>query len=856
VKADEIQRLFAAAAELPEEQQARYVAAQTDDPQLEREVLSLLTHHRLAEPFFADVFESAAASLEQALELNPGARLGAYTIEGTLGRGGMGAVYLAKRADGAFEHDVAIKVVRVSNALPHLRERFRQERQILARLNHPNVARLLDGGETDGGLLYFVLEYVRGQDIVRYCESRSLTLIARLQIFLQVCAGVQSAHENLIIHRDLKPGNILVDQAGVPKLLDFGVAKVLEPFKTGSGDPSTRLFTMEYASPEQIRGDAITTAADVYSLGAILYELLNGSPLRSSQNLSPLEMLRVISEQAAPAAAGVPEEVAAILRKALHTDPARRYRSAHDFGSDIECFLSGRPVQAVPDSMAYRARKFLRRNWIPATAIAAVVVALTAGAGVALWQGHLASRRFTEVRQLSNRFLFEFEEAIHSVAGATKARELVIKTAQEYLNRLASEAGRDPDLIRELAESYAKLGDVQGSPVQGNIGDTTAALASYRRALEMRDALGDSRSSLTNVRIAYRETLSKLASMEARAGDAAVALRLVEKEVALCEAWVQAAPNEINLVLAAANAYADLFSRQSDDGKFAAAAANARRSLDLKKRVLDLDSTDMKKIRAVGIGYWGVADAEKLAGNPEGAVENFTKSVDFMRQVADADPANFSSRREWVVAVWRLAASTKDLLRKQQRDLAAAVPLFEETLRMARQLLREDPDNALVEEDIAGISLNLGSTLQQVGRPADALAVLQPIMESRHRRLQAAPGNRAVAYNLALLHMWAADSHKNLRDLAGALKDRRGAMELLDRVAASNPSNYSYQHQKADNLRETGDLLAATGDYAGARAYYRTGLEIAEKLPSGPASLDRTALIAELQTSSQRIAKK
>ncbi len=182
--------------------------------------------------------------------------------------------------------------------------------------------------------------------------------------------------------------------------------------------------------------------------------------------------------------------------------------------------------------------------------------------------------------------------------------------------------------------------------------------------------------------------------------------------------------------------------------------------------------------------------------------------------------------------------------------------MFEETLRMGRQLLHEDPDNALLEQDIAGISLSFGSTLQQVGRQKDALMVLQPAMESQRRRVLMAPSNREVSYNLALLHMWAADCHKDLHDLAGALQDRRSAMELLDRVVALNPSNYAYRHQKADNLRETGDLLAAAGDYAGARGYYRTGLEIAEKLPSGPAFLDRSALIAELRGASQRVAQK
>ena len=203
-----------------------------------------------------------------------------------------------------------------------------------------------------------------------------------------------------------------------------------------------------------------------------------------------------------------PRMLRAILRKALHTDPRHRYRSADELSNDIQRYLDGKPVLAVPDSVGYRAAKFLRRHWIPVSAIAAVVLALTAGAGVAIWQGRRAERRFAEVRQLSNKFLFEFEGAIHNVAGATKARELVVKTAQEYLDRLAAEAGRDPDLIHELAEAYHKLGTVQGSTVEGNTGDTKAALASYRRALALRDAVEDAHSSATNVRVGYLRALT------------------------------------------------------------------------------------------------------------------------------------------------------------------------------------------------------------------------------------------------------------------------------------------------------------------------------------------------------------
>ena len=488
----EIQRLFEAACKLPAARQGLYLESQTDDLTVRREVLSLLAHDALAEPFFADALGSAASSIKSSMDLVPGSRIGAFTIVRMVGRGGMGAVYLATRADGAFEQSVAIKVIDSNSAL--LRARFQQERQILARLNHPNIARLLDGGEMPSGLPYLVMEFVPGEQIDAYCDQKGLHLRARLRLFLPVAAAVQHAHRHLIVHRDLKPGNILVGEDGTPKLLDFGIAKVLEPGPEAK--VSTRVMTPEYASPEQVRGGEITTASDIYSLGAVLYRLLTGRPPHSVEGLSPLDIARQIAEQSVPRAANVPVDVAAILEKALHTDPSHRYRSADDLCDEIHRFLEGKAVLAVQDSFAYRTVKFLRRHWIPVSATAAVSLALTVGTGVSLWQARKAERRFAEVRQLSNRFLFEFEETIHSVPGATNARKLVVKTAQEYLDRLAAEGGsglfggRDPALIHELAEAYRKLGDVQGNPVESNAGDSRAALASYRKALVLQDSVG------------------------------------------------------------------------------------------------------------------------------------------------------------------------------------------------------------------------------------------------------------------------------------------------------------------------------------------------------------------------------
>jgi tetratricopeptide (TPR) repeat protein len=851
----EIQRLFSAALDLPEDQRVQYLAAQTSDAAVRDEVLSLLVHEKLAEPFFEATLQSAAMSVQHAMDLHPGARLGSYTIQRTLGRGGMGSVYLATRADGAFEQSVAIKVVHASNSIPYLRERFRQERQILARLSHPNIARLLDGGETATGLLYFVLEYVAGQNIEQYCEAHNLALRARLELFLQVCAGVHYAHENLVIHRDLKPGNVLVGEDGTPKLLDFGVAKVLEPISTSLGEPSTRLFTLEFASPEQIQGGAITTASDVYSLGAVLYQLLTGSRLRMLEGLSPMEVVHIISEERAPVAEGVPPEISAILQKALHIDPARRYRSAHDLAEDIGRFLAGLPVDAVPDSMGYRARTFFRRNWIPAGAVLAVALALTGGAGVAFWQARRAERRFAEVRQLSNRFLFQFEDAIHNLSGATPARKLVVATAQEYLDRLAVDAGHDRDLVRELAAAYRKLGDVQGSSIEGNTGDTKAALVSYRKALELEDSIGDASAATARARAGYLEALTALANAEAVSGDASRALPLSQRAASVADAWIQLGTKDVDLLILAGNAHSQLSAHQRENGLFEKAISSAKESLALKQRARELRPGDPKLLRAVATGYWAIGSAEKTAGHPEEATANFATTVELFRQLASANPG-LANRRELLAASWLLAASTKDLLHKQKKGQESVLPLFEEAWRAGTQLLSEDPANALVEADVTSTALGLGTTLLELHRPQDALKVFAIATATQERRYKADPGNRTAAYYLELLYIWSADSNKELHDLPAALRLRRAALAILDRLVAESSENFNYRMEKASDLKEIGDLLAAQGNFAEARAKYREGLDVAEHLPKGPSLGDPASLIAKLQAAAEQVARK
>ena len=416
----EIDALFGQAlAQRPEERRAFLEQACTGDPGLLHEVERLLADHAAAEGFLDD--RKAWFSTSRLLGLvsdeddvaaaRAGQRVGLYRIVESLGRGGMGAVFLAERDDGLFEKRVALKVVKRGMDTAAIRRRFRYERQILARLEHPNIARLLDGGVTDDGLPYFVMEYVRGEPIDQYCDRKQLPLIERLLLFLTVCEAVQYAHRNLVVHRDLKPSNILVTEpasapagVGQVKLLDFGIARLLDDTAQEDAVPITRTgqrwMTPSYAAPEQIRGDPVTTATDVYALGMILYELLTGHRPYQIQGLTPGEVERVVCEQepTKPSTAvsrlrsTEPERLRRRLKgdldnivlKALRKEPERRYTSVEQLAADLRRHLSKRPVLARKPTRRYRLGRFVRRHRIEVTAAMIVVLALAGGLAAAL----------------------------------------------------------------------------------------------------------------------------------------------------------------------------------------------------------------------------------------------------------------------------------------------------------------------------------------------------------------------------------------------------------------------------------------------------------------------------------------
>jgi eukaryotic-like serine/threonine-protein kinase len=502
-----IKQIFSAAAELAPAERAAFIERETaGDAELLAEVKSLLAAHDPADAaFLGNVSPELRAAALGANDATLGERIGAYKLVEVIGTGGMGDVYKAVRDDAEYHAAVAIKLMRadVRNALAE--QRFKTERQILAALDHRNIARLLDGGTTARGLPYVVMELVVGEPIDRYCDAHSLDTRERAQLFLQVCAAVSFAHQHLVVHRDLKPNNILVTADGSVKLLDFGIAKLLEPETiTGTATEETRTqfraMTLEFASPEQVSGGTVTTVSDVYSLGVVLYRLLTGqSPYRATGG-DAARVAEILgdttptrpSAMATQERRNIDSDLDHVLLMALRKEPAKRYGSVEQFANDLRSYLNGHAVLARRGSLAYRARKIIRRYQWPIAAAAVIAISLVTALVVSIRETRIANeqrataqRHFNSVRKLANDMVTKVFDEIRAAPGAQKARAVLAQSAREYLEELTDDAAGDPKLQLELAHAWRRLGETQGGMDAPSGGDTAAALVSFTKGIDL-----------------------------------------------------------------------------------------------------------------------------------------------------------------------------------------------------------------------------------------------------------------------------------------------------------------------------------------------------------------------------------
>jgi tetratricopeptide (TPR) repeat protein len=432
-----------------------------------------------------------------------GVRLGPFELVRPLGRGGMGEVWLAHQVDGRVEREVALKLPAVLQQGDVWRERFRRERDILARLEHPHIARFYDAGVADSGQPWLAMECVFGKTLLEHAAARLLSIPERLALLRQVLAAVAHAHRHLVVHRDLKPGNVLVDEAGVVKLLDFGIAKLVEQ---GADAETTgeltrlggRMMTLRYAAPEQVAGEGITTATDIYALGVMLHELVTGqSPYRAVREGRPLtESMLIEGPSTLPSRQSLSPDLHAIVLKAMRRDPDQRYESVELLDADIAAFLQQRPVKARAGTWRYLGGRFVVRHKLPIALASAVMLTLVAGLVVAegerrkaVAERARAERHFASVRKLANTFIFEVNAKIESLPGSLAAREMLIATSVEYLDALAREPGRDPALMLELASAYRRIGNIQGEPREANQGNFASSIANFEKSSALLEEL-------------------------------------------------------------------------------------------------------------------------------------------------------------------------------------------------------------------------------------------------------------------------------------------------------------------------------------------------------------------------------
>lgn len=463
--------LFHELAALPAAERARILAERQVEPEICRELESLWAYDTPDDGAFTACLSETAAEM---LGIEQTERCGPYRLVRLLGSGGMGDVYLAER-EGEIRQTVAVKLMRAGVRRPGWQERFLRERQLLASLHHASIVHVIDAGHTDSGRPFLVMEYVAGDPIDAYASR--IPVRERLALFARVCEAVAYAHRRLVIHRDLKPSNILVDESGQPKLLDFGIAKLLDETNDLTRT-AERLLTPDYASPEQLGGDVQTTATDIYSLGAVLYNLLTGE--------SPGELRRHAMPYASRLNPEMPADLDFVLQKAMRPEPEERYASAETFAADVQAVLASRPVAARAEDKWYRARKFLRRYSLPLAALALVIVSLAAGLFIANRERIKAERRFAQLQQLSNK-VFELDKAIRDLPGSTEARQRLVAASLGYLEGLAKDASGDVELTREVAEGYWRVAGIQGVPTEFNLGEPAEAGRNLEKASKLLD---------------------------------------------------------------------------------------------------------------------------------------------------------------------------------------------------------------------------------------------------------------------------------------------------------------------------------------------------------------------------------
>ena len=785
-----------------------------------------------------------------------------YKVIKLIAEGGMGEVYLAR--DPELDRKVAIKLIKSHLKTKELLRRFRNERQILANLQHPNIARLFEAGANADGLPFFVMEYVEGKPIDQYASAQQLSLTDRLKLFRTACSAITCAHQNLVIHRDIKPSNILVTVEGEPKLLDFGIAKLLD--ESNKQEATLTMFhamTPEYASPEQVKGEPITTASDVYALGVLLYELLTGRRPYKLKRRTTDEITKAICEQepAKPSAAianfglrnaeskgqadsrthsqsairnqkSLRGDLDNIVLKALRKEPQRRYASVEQFSEDIRRHLEGLPVIACKDTLSYRTSKFVQRNKIGVTAAAVILLTLIGGIVGIAWQAHKArvqsaraEQRFSEARALAHSVVFDYHDAIASLPGSTPVRERLVKDALKYLDELADDEDNGPSLQRELAAAYLKVGDVQSSLNRSNVGDTSGAFNSYRKSLAIREELFASDPGNLQSRLDLSVSYARMGDILSKSNNAPGALENYRKALQLIEDVAANNPKNNEVRRALGYCYLMVARAVMAIGDLPAALESFHKSKTIRETLSAENPEDESLRRDLVPSLDGVAYVLSLYGKPAEALDYYRKSQAISEALVAANPTNAEFRRvmmdsyEWVgITFGEIGDNTQGL------------EYHHKALALCQAQLIADPANAQARDDLGDVYYEIGNTLIRLGKSNEALNNFRKSLENYRAVSDVDPTNKNARRQVYITYREIGIALLSAGNISAALENYKKALEVFQELAQADPDNAETQYHLGITYRNIGEALAKTGDLKGTIESYRQAISVFETL--------------------------
>ena len=839
---EKVEALFQRAADVEPDEREAFLQSQCDgDESLRERVERLLGHHD----------DGLSGFLESPLLMNrdqptrPGGFIGHYRIIREIGSGGMGTVFEAEQEKP--KRTVALKVIRPGVTSRKMLMRFEQEAQVLGQLQHPGIAHIYEAGAADtaqGRLPFFALELIRGRSLTRHAEQNNMGLRERLELMAMVCDAVHHAHQKGVIHRDLKPGNIMVGADGQPKILDFGIARVTDAdiqLTTVQTDIGQLMGTVPYMSPEQVAGDVnrLDTRSDVYALGVILYELLSGKlPYEIKQN-SIAEAARVIQEddplRLSAVSTAFRGDLDTIVAKVLEKDKERRYDSAASLAADIRRYLKDEPIVARPASATYRFKKFAKRNKILVGATAAVIVALTAGlVGVSIFalreseqrrlaqqrleavrqardaearQRQRADKRFADVRQLANVLLFDIYGQIKDLPGSTKACENLVQKGLTYVDSLAAESKGDVKLQRELSAAYSQLGEIQGSPGTSNLGDTSGAMISYRKSIDLLVPLVKEHPDDVELLRELSKRYDSVSSLLLETGRTDEAIEAQLEGLKLVDRAVKIMPDDEGLLNVQAMSNANLGRSLVRTGKLKEGLEKYREYQAYAKRLAASENATPRERNNVAITTSKIAEVQAALGRKEEAEAGYRDSLQICRGLVEEFPNNARLRFSLASSHQSLGHVLNDTKRPQE-----AMEHYRAAAAIWDSLLDEDPENARAQRGAAMGHYCLGFALESTGEDAPALREYRIYLDRMTALLAASPDYGMYRRDVAHGHRETGASLSRLGRHQEGLAHLEKAMAFYEALAENDPSRTMAQFDQALIYQYLGQLYSRWAD--------------------------------------------